>query len=58
MNIEIRNLEEDVIALFNSSQLPVEVKRLIATNVLNLLTVAGDRAILAEAEERRNAESA
>lgn len=58
INIDIRNFEEDVISLFNSSDLPAEVKRLVAETVLNLITSASDRAILAESEEIKNAESA
>lgn len=58
INIDIRNFEEDVISLFNSSDLPAEVKRLVAETVLNLITCASDRAILAESEEEKNAESA
>lgn len=48
MNLEIRRFEDEVIKLFNSSTLPVEVKRLVATNVQHLLTKAGDDAIAQE----------
>lgn len=50
-NFRIRDFEDKVINLFNSSDLQIEIKRLVAQNVLNLLTKKADELILQELRE-------
>ena len=47
-NFRIRDFEDKVINLFNSSDLPIEVKRLVVQNTLNLIELNKQR------EERDN----
>lgn len=44
-NYNIRELEDKIIDDFNLSDVPIEAKRLIAQNVLNLLTKQADTVI-------------
>lgn len=37
MNTEIRKLEDDIIALLNASDVPIEAKRLILSDVLGIV---------------------
>jgi hypothetical protein len=37
VNTEIRKLEDDIIALLNASDVPIEVKRLILSDVLGIV---------------------
>lgn len=53
-NTQIRKLEEDVLAVFNASDLPIELKRLIADVVLNLIVKKADEAIIAENNQPDN----
>ena len=53
-NTQIRKLEEDVLAVYNSSDLPIELKRLIADVVLNLIIKKADEAIVAENNQPDN----
>ena len=48
MNKEIRAFEDKIVETFNSSGLPIEVKRLVAQNVLNVITKKADEVILQE----------
>lgn len=48
MNAAIREFEDKVIDLFNSYNLPIEVKRLVAQNTLNLITKKADEMIMQE----------
>lgn len=54
MNLKIRKLEDDIIALLNESDVPIEGKRLILDSVMRLVKDEADRQIL---EEMQNAES-
>lgn len=47
-NYNIRVLEDKIIDDFNASNVPIETKRLIAQNVLNLLTKEADKEICDE----------
>lgn len=47
-NTEIRKFEETVIDVFNASDLPIEVKRLVCEVVLNLIRKEADNAIIQE----------
>lgn len=57
-NYKIRKLEDDIINLLNSSDVPIDAKRLILTSALNLVTKKADiiiaREIEIEREEKQN----
>ncbi|MBR2553760.1 MAG: hypothetical protein IKE94_02755 [Aeriscardovia sp.] len=55
-NFRIRDFEDKVIELFNSSDLQIEIKRLVAQNVLNLLTKKSDETITKEIQEKKKEE--
>lgn len=55
-NFRIRDFEDKVINLFNSSDLQIEIKRLVAQNVLNLLTKKADETITREIQEMKKEE--
>lgn len=55
LNTKIRTLEDAVIELVNGSDLPMEVKRLILSDVLNLVTRQADKEFINEVAN--NAES-
>lgn len=55
-NFQIRDFEDKVINLFNSSDLQIEIKRLIAQNVLNLITKKADETITQEIREIKKEE--
>lgn len=55
-NFKIRDFEDKVIDLFNASDLQIEIKRLIAQNVLNLLTKKADEVILQEIRDGKQEE--
>ena len=62
MNSKVRKLEDAIIELLNSSDVEIEVKRLIMRNVLYLVEKEADKAIVAELREQKlqeqnNAES-
>ena len=56
MNRRIRQFEDAVIDLFNSSDLEPEIKRLVAQNVLNLITKKADETIVLEIREENKEE--
>ena len=56
MNYKIRDLEDNVISLLNASDVPIEAKRLIVQNVLNLITKQADKVILEEIQEMKKEE--
>ena len=56
MNRQIRAFEDAVIDLFNASDLEPEIKRLVAQNVLNLITKKADERILTELTELKKEE--
>ena len=53
MNYKIRKLEDDIIATLNSSDAPMEAKRLILENVLNLINKEADSIIKFEIKKQR-----
>lgn len=55
-NREIRELEDNIIALLNASDVPIEVKRLIVSNVYNLVTKEADKTIVAESQQKQKEE--
>lgn len=56
MNAAIREFEDKVIDLFNSYNLPIEVKRLVAQNTLNLITKKADEMIMQEIRDGKQEE--
>lgn len=56
MNYKIRKFEDDLIDAFNTNDLPIEVKRLIAQNVLNEITKQADKIIVEEIKEMKKEE--
>lgn len=56
MNYKMRDLEDRVISLLNGSDVPIEAKRLIIQNVLNLITKQADKVILEEMKEMKKEE--
>lgn len=56
MNYKIRKFEDDLIDAFNTNDLPIEVKRLIAQNVLNVITKQADKIIVEEIKEMKKEE--
>lgn len=63
MNLKTRQLEEELIAVLNGSDLPMEVKRFVVKSVYHLVEKEADKAILDELKpiteygENYNAES-
>lgn len=56
MNAAIREFEDKVIDLFNSYNLPIEIKRLVAQNTLNLITKKADEMIMKEIRDGKQEE--
>lgn len=56
MNAGIREFEDKVIDIFNTYNVPIEVKRLVAQNVLNIITKKADEVILKEIREGKQEE--
>ena len=56
MNAGIREFEDKVIEVFNSYNVPIEVKRLVAQNLLNIITKKADEVILKEIREGKQEE--
>ena len=51
-NLEIREFSQTIINFVNKSPLPVEVKRLVMTDILNQIDSAANTAIHGEIAER------
>lgn len=51
MNSEIRRLEDKIIDDINEADLPIEVKRLVLSDVLNLVTRQADKEVINEVAE-------
>lgn len=50
INTQIRQFRDSIIAITNASPLPIEVKRLVFSEVRNLLEAESDRAIAEESK--------
>ena len=48
MNTKIRLLEDQIVALLNGSDVPIEAKRLILADIQNLVTKKADQVIRQE----------
>lgn len=57
MNKEIRELEDKIINTLNEANVEIEVKRLILTNVLNMVKNKADEIIILEMREAQNEQS-
>lgn len=55
-NYKIRQFEDSIIDMFNKSDLQIEIKRMVAQNVLNLLTKKADETITREIQEMKKEE--
>lgn len=55
-NFKIRQFEDNIIDMFNKSDLQIEIKRMVAQNVLNLLTKKADEIIMQEIAENKEEE--
>lgn len=58
MNLQIRTLEDSLIAQINASPVAIEAKRLIVQNILNLIKDEADKAIINELNEGKEEEHA
>lgn len=54
MNKDIRLLEDNMLAVLNESPVEMEVKRLILTNILDIIKKQADALILQELQEEQN----
>ena len=48
MNTKIRKLEDEIINVLNKSDVPIEAKRLIISDVLHIVTKESDKTIAME----------
>ena len=48
MNLKIRRLEDELVEILNASDVEIEVKRLILTDLLNLVELQSNKVILKE----------
>jgi len=53
MNTKIRLLEDQIVALLNGSDVPIEAKRLILADIQNLVTKKADQVISHEIKAQR-----
>jgi len=53
MNTKMRALEDDIISLLNGSDVPIEAKRLILADLLNIVTKKADEIIAQEIKAER-----
>lgn len=55
-NYKIRQFEDSVIDMFNKFDLQIEIKRLVAQNVLNAITKKADEMIMQEIRDGKQEE--
>lgn len=53
MNKKIRMLEDQIVAALNGSDVPIEAKRLILSDLLNIVTKKADEIIAQEIKAER-----
>lgn len=51
MNVELRKLQENMVHIINSAQLPTEAKRLVVFELLHKLEVQAEKDIMFELQE-------
>lgn len=54
VNAEIRRLRDTIIAVINASPLPIEVKRLVVSEIINNISKLSDDVINKEESEKEN----
>lgn len=54
VNAEIRKLRDTIIAVINASPLPIEVKRLVVSEIINNISKLSDDIIYKEESEKEN----
>ena len=57
MNRRIRELEDDIIAILNASDVLIEAKRLVVGNIYNLVSKEADKAIIEESRPKKEENS-
>ena len=57
MNTKIRELEDNIVAVINTSDAPIEAKRLIVANIYNSLEREADKVIRFEVQTVKKEES-
>lgn len=57
MNTKIRALEDQLVYIINASDVPIEAKRLILADILNLVTKKADAIISQEIKTEREEKS-
>lgn len=57
LNYEIRKLSEDLIALLNASQAPIEAKRLVVKDVLMAVEAKANEIIAEEQSSKEDSEN-
>lgn len=62
MNLKIRLLEDSILNLINESNLPIEIKRLVVSDIFNLVVKQADKEVKeeysAQTEENTDEQSA
>lgn len=58
MNLELRWLQENMVELINSVNLPIEAKRLVVCEILHKLEVEAEKIIYNEMQEKKKEENA
>lgn len=53
MNAELRRLQENMVELINSAQLPIEAKRLVVCEILHKLEIQANKEIYCEIQEQQ-----
>lgn len=48
MNTKIRKLEDEIVNILNKSDVPIEAKRLVISDVLHIVTKEADKTIVLE----------
>ena len=52
MNAELRKMQENMVELINSFQLPTEAKRLVVFEILNKLEIQANKEIVLELQRK------
>lgn len=56
MNAELRKMQENMVELINSFQLPTEAKRLVVFEILNKLEIQANKEIVLELQRKEGEE--
>lgn len=62
MNVKIRHFEDSILNLINASDLPMEIKRLVVSDIFNLVVKQADKEVKeelsAQTEDKADEQSA